>query len=542
MKNSKIAILVIIVFLIGILSIVAYHLNQKSKLVKLASSVIWVSDNGVQKYIVNDSALLEDLYIPLIALEDLSIFVDYDKDEDIVILSDGYTLQSIDINNAKTDEIISYENELFIRFDSLDKKFNLQADYDKKSGMVFVKNLDQKFYATAIKRSTYLKTNSESDNIRKIKSNEMVVILSIDNDYANVITGTYEYGKIALNSLNKNVNDEFISFYDKNDRAFSLEENSYKNRSGLIDGKIFLIWDIPKKKEDLFISNKENITVVVSKTAYKLGNDKGKLSGSTKNSHIEHIREHGYLCWPIITNDFNPDMTHVFLNSAKSRKRFIDNIEKEWNVRGYDGVNIDFENIFKKDKNKFTQFMAELGAMCKKNNIILSVDVTVMGGSDNWSKCYDRKSLGKIVDYMAVMTYDEHWSTSPISGSVSSYNWAKKNMIRIKKDVPNHKLLLGIPYYMRVWSEVPSKVSTMMDNTSKVLTMKHMDSYIQKNNLNLIWDDDLKQYYSAIIKDNVLIRVWFEEEKSIAQKVSLVKELDLKGVAIWQIKEIKKWK
>jgi len=165
----------------------------------------------------------------------------------------------------------------------------------------------------------------------------------------------------------------------------------------------------------------------------------------------------------------------------------------------------------------------------------VSMDVTVMGGSDTWSKCYDRKALGHMIDYLAIMTYDEHWASSPISGSVASYNWVKTSMERIKDDVPSHKLLLGIPYYMRVWTEVPSedKANTMRVK-SGVLNMPNAEKFISEKNLNLIWDENARQYYAGYFENNMLKKIWFENADSIREKASLINELELGGAAVWR--------
>lgn len=48
--------------------------------------------------------------------------------------------------------------------------------------------------------------------------------------------------------------------------------------------------------------------------------------------------------------------------------------------------------------------------------------------------------LDKIVDYVMLMAYDEHWRTSPVSGSVASLPWVENGVVNTLKDVPNEKL------------------------------------------------------------------------------------------------------
>jgi spore germination protein YaaH len=227
-------------------------------------------------------------------------------------------------------------------------------------------------------------------------------------------------------------------------------------------------------------------------------------------------------------------MTSRFLNDVNSREKFILNLIKECDKYNFKGVNIDFENIYMKDKNKFTQFISELSYEFSKRNIILSVDVTVMGGSENWSLCYDRLRISELVDYLVVMTYDEHWASSPISGSVASYKWVEKSLVDIIKIVNSEKVIMGIPLYTRIWYEEPSKkIVNKMDVTSKSITMQGQNNLLKETGLIPLWDDEAKQFYISYILDSKLKKVWLEEEVSIKEKAKLVNKLNLAGVAMW---------
>jgi spore germination protein YaaH len=68
----------------------------------------------------------------------------------------------------------------------------------------------------------------------------------------------------------------------------------------------------------------------------------------------------------------------------------------------------------------------ELSGALRMQNLIVSIDVTIPGGSLNWSQVYDRTALEPYIDYFAVMTYDEHWGSSPVAGSVASIGWVEQ--------------------------------------------------------------------------------------------------------------------
>ena len=109
----------------------------------------------------------------------------------------------------------------------------------------------------------------------------------------------------------------------------------------------------------------------------------------------------------------------------------------------FKGINIDFENMYKDDSELLSLFIAELTSAFHRENILVSMDVTFAGGSDTWSKCYNRKVLSQWVDYIIVMAYDEHWGSSPVSGSVASLNWVEENLQKLLTEVDSEKIILG---------------------------------------------------------------------------------------------------
>jgi len=195
-----------------------------------------------------------------------------------------------------------------------------------------------------------------------------------------------------------------------------------------------------------------------------------------------------------------------------------------------DGVNIDFEYMYEDDKDVFSRFIIELAPRLKEYSKVLSVDVTAPDGSDDWSMCYDRNKLGEVADYVIFMAYDQNGISSPEEGTTAGADWVEVNIkkfIGTQEEVPADKLILGMPFYTRLWKEVNGTV------TSGVVTMKNIDSKIPAG-VNKTWDEDLKQYYVEYEQDGVIYKMWLEEEESIKAKFALMKQYDLAGAAYWQ--------
>lgn len=195
---------------------------------------------------------------------------------------------------------------------------------------------------------------------------------------------------------------------------------------------------------------------------------------------------------------------------------------------GVQGINLDFENVHLKDRDLLTQFVRELYPVFKENNLKVSMDVTAISSSENWSLSFDRKRLQRTVDYLMLMAYDQHWAASPIAGSVAQYSWVEKSLVRIFEEIPSEKLILGVPFYTRLWTIEDGKVS------SQALSMETANKFIRENNVPLVWDQESSQYYGEVEKSNKTYKIWVEDSESLAYKASLIHKYDLAGIASWR--------
>ena len=80
---------------------------------------------------------------------------------------------------------------------------------------------------------------------------------------------------------------------------------------------------------------------------------------------------------------------------------------------------------------------------------------------------YHRKEQGKIVDYVIIMGYDEHYAGSSESGSVASLGWVEEGIVNTLKSVPAEKVINAMPFYTRIWKQTPE--SEAKDKSAGVL-------------------------------------------------------------------------
>ena len=528
---------VIIAILIALIAYFGYMTYQKSKKdiqpIEVARVVAFSQDEIMSINLPEESIswLGQKGWAPSPLLDAYYIYSDFDAEEDIVTISDGFDTIVYDMAYDKAThngQPFSMDRPrvdgglLWIPLDQISDLFHLTYDINEKTNTIFVKDKTLSYVLGSTSEKIDLVMTPEENRILDVVSEkESLVITNYDENYVKVMTADYQVGFMPA--------DAIVKTWDVQAQD-SKKESPVKRET-----PIFLTWEIYGQGYDTNKIGEMRGVNVISPAWYALSDKAGNFSSKPSENYIDWAKGRDYELWALVSNDFDVKRTNAFLHSATARMQFIDNLLIEYIDKGYEGINIDFENVYKEDKRQLTQFVAELTSAFRRENMVVSMDVTVMGGSDTWSKCYDRKALGHLVDYLAIMTYDEHWASSPISGSVSSYNWMKKNMEKIAQIVPSEKLLLGIPYYMRVWTEVPSKEkANVMNVDSGVLNMPNAERWIEEKELHLIWDEDARQHYTGYIENGALKKIWFENATSIREKASLVNELKLGGAAVWR--------
>lgn len=297
----------------------------------------------------------------------------------------------------------------------------------------------------------------------------------------------------------------------------------------LTKGKINLVWHMTYSKSNIELSKDATPGIdVISPTWFEIVDREGTVKNRATPEYMEYAHKNGWQVWALFSNDFGDiEGTSVILNNSDKRQEIIRNILAYAALYNLDGVNLDFENVYKEDKNAYTQFVREFYPLAKEQGLYVSVDVTVPDGSDTWSKCFDRKALAESVDYICLMTYDQHWASSPKAGSTAELAWVEENLQKTLNEVPAEKLLLGVPLYTRLWSGGDS------EQESKALNITGAWKEIEENEAVVAWNEVSGQYEANYQKDGKNYQMWIEDADSVNMKTSLVHKYGLAGACVW---------
>lgn len=268
---------------------------------------------------------------------------------------------------------------------------------------------------------------------------------------------------------------------------------------------------------------------VIAPTWFSISDEMANINSLATKEYVEIARDFGLEVWAAV-DDFNAnsELNMKELLSRTSRRETLSNTLIELALEyKLNGINIDFEKIPSDAGKHYIQFLRELSVKCRNNGIVLSVDNYV---PSSYTEYYDREEQGKIVDYVVVMAYDEHYAGSEVAGPVSSIGFVKNAVKDTLTMVPKEKTIIAIPFYTRLWKETAEgKVS------SETYSMTPASNFIKDNGLEAKWDEANGCYYVEYKKDGAVYRMWQEEETSIEEKMKVIYDADVAGIAAWKL-------
>ncbi|MBM7855921.1 spore germination protein YaaH [Desulfohalotomaculum tongense] len=229
----------------------------------------------------------------------------------------------------------------------------------------------------------------------------------------------------------------------------------------------------------------------------------------------------------MVNNKIDSELVHQVLNSAAKRKKLVQNILQLIEKHNFAGVNIDFEAVKPGDSQKYNIFLKELKQALAPRGYLVTVAVpakTSAAPGNSWSGAYNYKAIGQLVDYVVLMTYDEHWFGG-VPGPVASLPWVERVVNYAAGQIPRDKILLGVAAYGYNWSSAADRASTVIWRSADRLARYG----------SIKWHDYYKSPYIKYLENDAAHEAWFENKYSLAFKLDLVNRHKLAGISIWRL-------
>ena len=413
------------------------------------------------------------------------------------------------------------ESTVYLKLDYVKKYTDIDSYIYKDPARIAIQYKFSNVQTVTVKKDTVIRYRGgiKSKILTKTAKDTVLRLMNEGEDWDQVATDDGYIGYIQKKK---------VSAADTTDykRSFKAEAYSYFT----MDEPVNLAWHQVTSTDanNYFADTTQNMTGVnvISPTWFSVSDNDGNVSSLASGEYVMQAHEKGLKVWGLVDNFSENMSTTTVLSNTAARQNLENQLVTYALKAGLDGINVDFESLSEDVGIHFLQFLRELSIQCHENNLVLSVDNPV---PEDFTSHYDRAEQGKVVDYVIIMGYDEHYVGSD-AGSVASLPWVEQGVKDTLAEVPAKRTILAIPFYTRLWKTTDGGALT-----SEAIGMDQAQQAISDNGAETYWDKTTSQNYGTYEGDGATYQIWLEDSKSIAEKVKLIPKYKLAGVAEWKL-------
>ncbi|MGE9550167.1 glycosyl hydrolase family 18 protein [Erwinia amylovora] len=321
-----------------------------------------------------------------------------------------------------------------------------------------------------------------------------------------------------------------------------------KNKTSELNHSLWLPnWRMQKSLDSALEALQQQCIKTVSPFWYEI-NDAGVLMvkpGSDEikipdRSTIERLKQNGASVIPSITTTLMPDVFVRLYSDRSEQQRLAEAISQEVMANGYDGIDLDLENIAlttdvptaKKVRGVYTQVCQCLASEMSRVNKLLSITVMARWSDEFkvWRDklipaIYDYKALSEVASVFRVMAYDQHAPNTP-PGPIAGFQWVKNICQWTRHNVcAPDRVEIGIPLYGRDWGE--GKVKSVLYNDMVQLRKMYPQSSVNYS------DTEKEETFTYVSAGGDKHTVWYSNNQSVTDRLALIHSYGFRGGAFW---------
>ena len=430
--------------------------------------------------------------------------------------------------NANTEYPIVkvFADQVYISIDFVAKYSDMDYQYYPDPNRVIINYKWGDYLFTDVTKNTQLRKNAsiKSPILAELPAGTSLMCVNMEEvpkkGFSKVMTKEGIIGYVK----NKHIKESYYKTLSSNFKEPEYTSQTRPEKINLVFHQVFNK-DAVSNLEAL-VKPAKGLDVIVP-TWFSVNDVSGTISSIATEEYVKKANDLGLEVWGLV-DDFNTEVSMYELLSHTSRRETLSNTLVEAALKyKLNGINIDFEKISSDTGIHFIQFLRELSVKCRNNGIVLSVDNYV---PMPYTAYYDREEQGKIVDYVITMAYDEYHAGSEVAGPVASIGFVKDAVNNTLAEVPKEKTIIAIPFYTRLWKETADG-----EVSSESFSMTPAENILKENEAEPKWDEEYGSYYAEYEKDGIVYRMWQEEDKSIEEKLKVIYDADVAGIAAWKL-------
>ncbi|MFN0117625.1 MAG: glycosyl hydrolase family 18 protein [Elusimicrobiota bacterium] len=220
----------------------------------------------------------------------------------------------------------------------------------------------------------------------------------------------------------------------------------------------------------------------------------------------------------------DPEIIHHILSNENRRNNHINQLLK-FSELG-DGIEIDYERVWVKDRELFTGFIKDLSVSlhARKKKLSVVVQPKTKDELTNGAGAMDWQELGRYADQIKIMAYHFHYPGGP-SGPVAPLYWVKEIGTLALSQIPQEKIWMAFTLSGFEWEEGAK---------GKSLDYSQAQEKIVYKNIKLERDEDLIPHYSEQGSKGIT-EGWFEDSISIQKKITTLQEMGINQISYWRM-------
>lgn len=522
-----VAVLVILVAILGIVTHVVMKYIPSSEKMDLNEYYGEMADGEIALVIgtekLEERGLVDGdrVYLPLDVVNTyLNQRYYWDSANQQILYATPSELTSVSASSEAGDKVWVKDDKVYLNLTYVQEYTDLDVYITKDPYRIAIQYKFKNVKTVTVKKNTSIRYRGgiKSAILTSVKKGTKLRLIEEMENWDQVATDDGYIGYIDKKKVGEAEKTKF-------ERSFKREQYSYLT----MDSKVNMVWHQVTSTDAnaYFADATANMTGVnvISPTWFYLTDTSGNIASIASADYVSQAHEKGLQVWGLIDNFTQEVSTTETLSSTAARQNIISQLIQAAQDVGMDGINVDFESLSEDVGTHFLEFLRELSIECHKNNLVLSVDNPV---PEDFTSHYDRAEQGRVVDYVIIMGYDEHYVGSE-AGSVASLPWVEQGIQDTLDEVPAKRVINAIPFYTRLWRTTGGNV------TSEAIGMDQAQQTIADNNVETYWDKTTSQNYGKYDIDNSTYQIWLEDAQSVAEKVKLVSKYDLAGVSAWKL-------
>ncbi|WP_096201798.1 glycosyl hydrolase family 18 protein [Bacillus sp. FJAT-45350] len=269
--------------------------------------------------------------------------------------------------------------------------------------------------------------------------------------------------------------------------------------------------------------------------SYELNED-GSLTPIEDQQIINTAYENQVVPLMVITNidegQFSTDLVTTVLESEQLQERLLNEAIAVMNQRGYLGLDFDLEYLGEVNRERYNELMRKAQVRLDERGYFLSSALAPKVRADMPGVLYeghDYAAHGEYADFVFFMTYEWGWTGGPPM-AVAPLPQVREVIEYAASEVPNDKIMMGIPLYGYDWT-LPFE-----PGVTRARAIDHQEAI----ELALTYNADIEYdpvaqspHFNYVDEEGLEHEVWFEDARSMQAKFDLVKELGLRGFYYW---------